>query len=362
MSSIEEIIDSRVGEVRTDSLDISYGEIVNLHANEELVIDPEYQRLFRWSNEQRSKLIESILLELPIPQIFVIENEDGILELIDGLQRISSVIQFVASEQIDHEPLTLSGCDLIEDLNDYNFEGLPLRLKLRIKRASVRMVIIKRESESFLRYEMFQRLNTGGELLSHQELRNCSARMVGRSGDKFYNFLKRCADHPDFRKCIEPLSDSDFEKKGDEELVLRYFALKNGKDLFKGSIRDWLNDYMEEVLLEKRDFDYDLEEEEFKNLFGFIGETLAEGAFVKYRGEKPVGGLAPAYYEAVTMGIQSVLSSLQNVHEHKVKQVIINVVQKEEFREVTGPGANAQWKLEKRIEIVEEAFKNILIK
>jgi uncharacterized protein with ParB-like and HNH nuclease domain len=73
---LEKQIDQKIGEVRTEPLDLSYGEIINLHANKELVIQPEYQRLFRWSAEQKSRLIESILLELPIPQIFVIENQD----------------------------------------------------------------------------------------------------------------------------------------------------------------------------------------------------------------------------------------------------------------------------------------------
>jgi hypothetical protein len=106
-------IDDRIGEVRTDSVDLSFGEIINLHSNKELIIRPEYQRLFRWSNEQRSRLIESILLELPIPQIFVIENSDGVLELIDGLQRLSSVIQFINPVALPLEPLRLEGCDLI---------------------------------------------------------------------------------------------------------------------------------------------------------------------------------------------------------------------------------------------------------
>ena len=95
MPTIDEVIDQTIGEVRTEALDLSFGELLNLYKDGELVIQPEYQRLFRWSEEQRSRLIESVLLELPIPPIFVIENEDGVLELIDGLQRFSSIIQFI---------------------------------------------------------------------------------------------------------------------------------------------------------------------------------------------------------------------------------------------------------------------------
>ncbi|MHC5734724.1 DUF262 domain-containing protein, partial [Nostoc sp.] len=95
MTTLEDIIDEKIGEVRTESLDLSFGEIVNLYSSKELVIQPEYHRLFRWTDEQKSRLIESIILELPIPQIFVIETSDAIFELIDGLQRVSSVIQFI---------------------------------------------------------------------------------------------------------------------------------------------------------------------------------------------------------------------------------------------------------------------------
>ena len=131
--TIDEQIDKIIGEVRTESLDISFGEIINLYTNKELIIQPEYQRLFRWSNQQKSRLVESILLELPIPQIFTIENSDGVLELIDGLQRISSIIQFIDASVLNLEPLQLEGCDQIKQLNKKIYNDLSVRLKKRLK-------------------------------------------------------------------------------------------------------------------------------------------------------------------------------------------------------------------------------------
>ena len=150
MKSIEQQIDKKIGEVRTESLDLSFGEIINLYTNKELIIQPVYQRLFRWSSQQKSRLIESVLLELPIPQIFTIENSDGVLELIDGLQRISSVIQFIDSKVIDLDPLVLEGCDQINDLNNERYDDLPMRLKLRLKRSSVRTVVISHSKKQDL--------------------------------------------------------------------------------------------------------------------------------------------------------------------------------------------------------------------
>lgn len=211
---LEEEISARVGEVRTDTFDMSFGEIANLHANRELIIQPEYQRLFRWSPQQKSHLIESVLLQLPIPQIFTIENSDGVLELIDGLQRTSTVLQFIDHESIDQPPLVLEGCSLIPALNGLSFQDLPLGLRLNIKRSPIRTVVIKKQSKGFLRYEMFKRLNTGGSNLEPQEIRNCSARMVGEVGVKFYSFLVQLSNDPSFAVCAEYLPQPDKEKKG----------------------------------------------------------------------------------------------------------------------------------------------------
>lgn len=359
MPDLEQQIDARIGEVRSEALDLSFGEIVNLHAADELIIQPEYQRLFRWSEEQRSRLIESILLELPIPQIFVIENPDGVLELIDGLQRISSVIQFINAPLISLEPLRLEGCDLIEDLNNHTFEELPLSLRLRVKRAAVRTIVIKRQSKSFLRYEMFKRLNTGGAILSPQEIRNCSARMLGEEGTQFYAFLQELASLDTFRTCTETLAQQEQEQKGDEELVLRFFACKNAQDVFRGSVRDWLDDFMEAVLLQKHDFDMDEEGRIFRELFQYTADLLGTGAFVKYRGRTPVGGLAPAYFEAVSIGLLNALRHARDSSPNAVRESIIETVQSEEFRQYTGPGANSKQKLRNRIRLIQRAVEGV---
>jgi len=356
LRDLDQEIDDKIGEVRTESLDISFGEIISLYKNKELIIEPEYQRLFRWSNQQKSRLIESILLELPIPPIFTIENSNGVLELIDGLQRISSIIQFIDASILGLEPLRLEGCDQILALNDQTFEDLSVRLKLRIKRSSVRTVIIKRQSKPFLRYEMFKRLNTGGSLLSPQEIRNCSSRMVGEEGIKFYEFLQKMSDYSAYKHCIESLSQSEKDERGDEELVLRFFAVKNQRDLFRRSVRDWLDNYMEDILLNKIEFDYEKEEKDFKNLFDYLNRILGNRAFVRHRNESPIGALAPAYYEAVTIGIFNVLERIKNLDDNLVKSTIIQATQSDSFKENIGSGANTKSKLANRIKEVEESL------
>jgi hypothetical protein len=355
--AIEEQIDVKIGEVRTEPLDLSYGEIINLHANKELVIQPEYQRLFRWSPEQKSRLIESILLELPIPQVFVIENDTGVYELIDGLQRISSVLQFVEPQQLELEAFSLQGCDIVPDLNGRTNADLPLSLRLRLKRSTLRTIVIKRQSKSFLRYEMFKRLNTGGSILSPQEIRNCSARMVGDGGANFYAFLQELSSNPHFVATTQSLAQVEVDQKGNEELVLRFFAGRNFLDGFHGNIRDWLDDYMESILTGKSVFDYDSERSFFNRVFTAIDQKLGETAFVKFKGQTPIGGLAPAYFEAVSLGSSEAIVELEAKSATEIKAALIALVQSEPFRDVTGPGANARSKMRKRIELARDAIR-----
>ncbi|MET3449217.1 DUF262 domain-containing protein [Ralstonia sp. 1138] len=353
---IIEVIDQKIGEVRTESLDMSVGEIISLQESSELLIQPDFQRLFRWSDEQRSRLIESLLLELPIPSIFVIERESGVFELIDGLQRVSSVTQFISPEALKLDKLVLDGCDLVPELNGLTYEELPLTLRLRLKRTGIRTVIIKRQSSQFLRYEMFKRLNTGGAKLSEQDIRNVNARMLGEKGAEFYEFLTKCANHPSYAASIELLPNSNVDTRGDEELVLRFFAAKNYRKQFKGSISDWLDSYMESILLMANAFDYDSEWQSFTELFDTLNEKFGLHAFVKYRNGAPIGAVAPAYFEAVSLGCLTSLDGLRSKSADDARTILAKTVESDAFRAVTGPGANSLPKLEKRIEIVAQAF------
>ena len=355
--NLEEEINSKIGEVRSESLDLSFGEVVNMSKAKELIIAPEYQRLFRWSPEQKSRLVESVLLELPIPPIFVIENSDGVFELIDGLQRISTILQFIEPEVLGLEPLVLEGCDIIEGLNKLAYGQLPLSLRLSLKRSSVRTIVIKKQSKSFLRYEMFKRLNTGGALLAPQEIRNCSFRMLGDEGVNFYTSLMELASLPSFKATIALLPAEELEKKTNEELVLRFFAAKNNRDMFRGSVRDWLDDYMEAILLKKIPFDFAQERHVFTEVFDQIQAKLGETAFVKFRDGKPSGSVAPAYFEAVSIGCFMALPELKAKSADHVRLAITTLVQSEAFREVTGPGANSKTKLERRVQLATEAVK-----
>lgn len=342
-------------EIRTDAVDFSFGEILNLHREGEIIIRPEYQRLFRWSNEQRSRLIESIILQLPIPPIFLVENEDGVLELIDGLQRTSSVLQFLDNNAIGEPRLQLTGCDIIKSINDMYFENFPVAVRMRIKRTPIRAIVIKKSGDEFVKYEMFKRLNTGGSLLSPQEIRNCSSRMID-GGEEFYAFLQELAADERFKIAIDRLSDTDLEKKGDEELVIRFFAARHYRDGFKGSVQEWLDGYMEQVLFQNVPFPREERRVEFLEFFEVIADKLSGNAFCRYKNGEPQGRLAPAYFEAVTGGLARRLDFVRNLDSTAVREKLVAAFADEGFQNATGPGANSIEKFNQRVTVVSRHF------
>lgn len=188
-----------------------------MYQNGELTISPDYQRLFRWEEEKQSRFVESLILEMPVPPIFVIEADEGVYELIDGLQRISSYLHFRGERlgETNDGFLELKGCDIVSELNGLTFNDLPKALQIKIKRSFVRMEVIKKESETSLKYHMFKRLNTGGELLSAQEIRNCTIRLLGSTG---IDFLEECSKNTDFRAVIKRIGLDKAKTRYDQEL------------------------------------------------------------------------------------------------------------------------------------------------
>lgn len=341
-------------EIRTTAVDFSFGELLNLHRDEEIIIRPEYQRLFRWSNEQRSRLIESIMLGLPIPPIFLVENENGVLELIDGLQRTSSVLQFLDHDAIDEPELELVGCDILERLNGETFASLKTVEKMKVKRTPIRATIINKSGDSFVKYEMFKRLNTGGSLLSAQEIRNCSSRMVD-GGDTFYEAVQAMASEDCFKKTTTRLSESAREQRADEELVLRFFAIATFRDGYKGNIEAWLDTFMEGVLFDEIEFDIPTSIERFTKVFSLIEEKLTDQGFTRFNDQgASTGRLAPAYYEAVVATFDEKYDDLVNVKPETVLERLKAAFASEEFKGATGPGANTIPKLHARIAAVTD--------
>jgi hypothetical protein len=170
--SLQEEIDQTRQEIKTDSYSMSIGELISLYEQGEIDIHPDFQRFFRWSNQQKSTFIESILLGIPIPSIFVSQRDDGIWDVVDGLQRLSTIYEFVGilnpNDTDEYQPfVALEATTYLPSLqgkkwNDPNDEhnSLNQAQRLLIKRANINLVIIANTNDSQGKYELFERFHS----------------------------------------------------------------------------------------------------------------------------------------------------------------------------------------------------------
>jgi hypothetical protein len=365
VTNILRTIDSKLAKVHTQSLDLSFNELLDMHKNNELDISPDYQRLFQWSEGAQSRFIESLLLEMPVPPIYVIEGEEGRYQLIDGLQRISSYLHLRGELEALHldppiqrgHKLTLSDCDIVEDLNGKTFESLGTALQIRLKRAFVRVEVVRKGSDARFKYHMFKRLNTGGEILSAQQLRNCTIRLLDA---RFNNFVIESSRTESFAHTTEIISSQQRLEAFDQELVLRFFALKNYRQHFKHDVGDFLTEYMERVSDSQNriDFDYDAEQVVFNRTFGILDRSLSEKAFAYARGANLTRAFSVYHYEAITQGIQPYINDFDPADEQsmgRLRQTLTDIKLNEQFsRLTTGGGKNSPGMLRERIEFVQE--------
>lgn len=186
-----------------DSYDMSVGEIISLYKDGDLKLNPAYQRLFRWDEDHKTNFVESILIGIPIPEIFVAQKEDGKWDIVDGVQRISTLLQLVG-ELPDRKPLVLHGTGYLPSLEGMTWETMPSDAKRLLKRARIGVNIILTENSIQSQYDLFQRLNTGGVSLESQEIRNCLIIMLNET---YYNKINELKTYENFLRCLT-LTDS----------------------------------------------------------------------------------------------------------------------------------------------------------
>lgn len=169
----------------------SLKQIYDLVKSGDIEIAPDFQRNFIWDKTRQSRLIESLLLGLPTPSIYLSQYDDGMLTIVDGLQRITTIVRFLDNE------LVLCNLEYLTSCNNYTYKDLqeilsPLRLR-RFGQTQIMCFVIDYRSPQALKYDLFRRLNTGGQPLNNQEIRNCLSRKPLQS------LLKSMIDNDDFK-------------------------------------------------------------------------------------------------------------------------------------------------------------------
>ncbi|NEQ75819.1 MAG: DUF262 domain-containing protein [Okeania sp. SIO2C9] len=321
-------------------------------------IQPFYQRRSRWDKQKQSRLIESFLVNIPIPPIILYEQTYNSYEVMDGQQRITAIKDFYENK------LKLTGLELWSELNGLTYQELNPIIRAGIDRRSISTIVIITESTAdpeeamFLKQQTFERFNTGGVDLSKQEVRNCL--YYG----KFDELLLELSRHPIFAEAwgIPKENDSpDLEKNNlykkmeDAELVLRFFALRN-KDYFRGQMEDFLDFYMIKST-QFSDKDIELLREIFLETIELANQLYEKTLFKPFGAKKQVS--YKAYYDAVMVGLSKHLSNAELLisNKNRVIEETKKLLEEDKLRLFTG-GGKTKADIKTRIEL----FDNMLLR
>ncbi|MBU2615702.1 MAG: DUF262 domain-containing protein [Nanoarchaeota archaeon] len=368
--TLQEEIENKLKDIKTVSYDMSIGELISLYEKEELDIHPEFQRFFRWTQLQKTKLIESLLLGIPIPPIFVSQREDGVWDVIDGLQRLSTIFGFIGILEEENgeimSPTPLLKTDYLPSLENKKWEEQPdsgnsliSSQRLIIKRAKIGIIIIKEETGAEMKYELFQRLNTLGSRLSSQEVRNCLMVMIDRD---FFYWIKNLSEYEPFVTCLS-LPDKMVEEQENLELVLKFFIFKN-IDIREVSKMNDLSDFITKKMREfckNPDFDRQKEEEIFKKTFDKLLISLGEESFKRYYSDKDTfkGKFLISVFESLAVGIGTNID-LWDDEENFIEKIRLktkSLWSNQIFISNSGSGSNVRGRALKTVPLGKELFK-----
>lgn len=351
--SLQDEINSMAKEIMTDSYSMSIGELSNIYKDGDMDLHPEFQRIFRWDSKQKSNLIESILLGIPIPPIFVYQTKEGVWDVIDGLQRLSTIFEFMGilkGENEGGEEATLPASRLIKTKflpslknkvweSEEEEDSLDEAQRRFIKRAKLDIKIVEKSSDPNAKYELFQRLNTGGTHLSPQEIRNCLLVMINKS---LYSMIKELSEHESFKECL-PLTDNNMEQQNDMEMVVRFLVARhcNLDEINKDeNMHEYLTDRITKIA---QDAATDIEKEKiiFIKTFDYLRNLLGNDTFKKYYEAKGKfeGAVLISSFEAIVLGLSKNIDKVVQVEQGKILDKIKHLYGHSVYLENTKRGA-----------------------
>jgi len=325
---------------------------------------PFYQRRARWDTKMQSRLIESFLINIPVPPIIIYEIDYNSYEVMDGQQRITAIQDFYTNK------FALTGLEIWPELNRLKYDDLSAKIRAGLDRRSISSIVILRESTSdpeealFLKQKTFERLNTGGVDLSQQEVRNCL--YYG----KFNSLLIELARNPIFAKAWGiPTDDNSpelsintlYKKMEDAELVLRFFALRNVEH-FRNGMEGFLDMYMMKSL---RFSEQDIEfmKDLFLQTINLAHKIYEENLFKPFAPKSLTWEKKSykAYYDAVMVGFSKHLHEAEILiaRKSKVIEETKKLFDKQESRLLTGEG-RTKADIQDRIRIFDEMLSQVI--
>jgi hypothetical protein len=253
-------------EIRVSTKSFSLRNILDLIAESSLDLAPDFQRLKVWNVRQKAQLIESILLQIPLPAFYFSEDVDGAMRVVDGLQRLSTVQDFVEGH------FKLRQLEYIGDVEGKRFSELPAPWQRRVFNTQIVVHVIDPATPAPVKYDIFRRINTGGTPLNAQEIRHCMSKQRSRA------FLKRCVESPGFQTATGGALLQQ-NRMIDREVVLRFVAF-----ILLGDFREYRREGPMEELLWKTtgrlDNPKDLDDEALEEVFSKLQRGLRNSEMI----------------------------------------------------------------------------------
>lgn len=369
-------IDQRSREIHTDRYSMSISEVVSMYEAGDLEVHPEFQRIFRWSVDQQSRLIESVFLGIPIPPVFVAQRKDGVWDVVDGVQRLSTLLRFMNT--LKHEDgsrdqaLPLVAGDYLkhmkgllwesqsDDSNTTETHEMDESQRRVFKRARLDFQIVQKESDDQAKYDLFQRLNSGTRL-SEQEARNCLAVMLDAT---FATWLGDLAKFEAYDNTVD-ISDRKEQEAYGVESVLRYLACVKTPmpELLKmGDVGEFLTTRMRAFIVDQK-FDRDAERKRFEFVFSEIDRALGGEAFKRYNPSQDrfSGKFSISAFEAMASGMARNESAWRSLHlddrPGRLRQAAIALWDDDVFVRRSGGGRPAYLRIPYMVEAGERIFR-----
>lgn len=343
-AAAEEAIRNLELTVRFIVTDYSVEFITDKLRNEEYYV-PAYQREMVWDEAVQSRFIESVLIGLPIPFVFLWQDDDGRMEIVDGSQRMRTLRKFTDNE------LRLRNLELLPEVNGFFFKYLSEARQRKFNARTLRGIVLENATTTATRTEMFARINTGGRSANDAEIRR------GSLPGKFTDLVIECAQNEEFVR-LTPISQRLVNAREREELVVRFFTFIERYDSSAKDLPEWKDRPREYIFqfVESANMQADSEPDyigrlklEFHRMVRFVNEAFPNG-FLKTTNGKQV---PRARYEAISVGSGLALRASPKLLDSPIKQVKWS--EDDEFREITtSDAANVRSKVVGRIEFVRQ--------
>lgn len=329
-----------------DTYDVTVDELVRRVGKKRIEIAPVYQRQFRWDPVRQSRLVESLMLGIPVPPLFMATNlapdKQNKWEVVDGLQRLLTLVNFTGNEEtrqaakLKDPPLRLTELDKLTELEGVTFADLAEDIRTTLEDRPVKIIVLNDKSDLQVRFDLFERLNTGGIALTDQEVRECVFRGA------FMDILSTLSQTEEFRKVV-CLPKAGWKDGTPEDYVLRFFAFLDRYQQFDHSVKDFLNAFAEDASKDPR-----LEERNavFTETFRYLARAFPDGLKSR-KGMTPVN-----LFEGVAVGAALAIRHNPGLQVPESMEW----VKCDELRRLTTGATNSRPRVRGRIDFARDRF------